>query len=310
MRRALLLSIVTIVLCSHDMFLKPRGYYLEPNTEAVIALYNGTWDKSDNVIDRNRMIDVSIIGNTKRSRMDSTAWTEEGEETILHFTTESEGTYVAGVSTYAKNIEMDAKDFNEYLEHDGVLDMLQWRKDNGALTEPAIEKYSKHVKTVFQVGEKRTTDWNVNLGYPIEFIPLSNPYKLEEGYDMKAILLRNGKPLPNQLVYLGTPQHHSHEHSDENEEHHHHDATQLETDDNGMLTFKVEEEGIHYLRTIHMTQSDEPGLTHESNWATLSFEIGHGHVHDPVKNRKHIWMTLGGILLLSLIFFIYQRATS
>jgi len=250
------------------MFLKPRGYYLEPNTEGVIALYNGTWDKSDNVIDRNRMIDVSIIANAKRNRMDSTAWTEDGKETILHFTTGSEGTYVAGVSTYAKNIEMDAKDFNEYLEHDGVLDMLQWREDNEALNEPAIEKYSKHVKTIFQVGEKWTTDWNVNLGYPIEFIPLTNPYKLEEGYDMKAILLRNGKPLPNQFVYLGTPQHHSHEHS------------------------------------------DEPGLTHESNWATLSFEIGHGHLHDPAQNRKHLWMTLGGILLLSLIFIIYQRATS
>jgi len=292
------------------MFLKPRGYYLEPNTEGVIALYNGTWDKSDNVIDRNRMIDVSIIANAKRNRMDSTAWTEDGKETILHFTTGSEGTYVAGVSTYAKNIEMDAKDFNEYLEHDGVLDMLQWREDNEALNEPAIEKYSKHVKTIFQVGEKWTTDWNVNLGYPIEFIPLTNPYKLEEGYDMKAILLRNGKPLPNQFVYLGTPQHHSHEHSDEQEEHHHHDATQLETDEHGMLTFKVEEEGIHYLRTIHMSQSDEPGLTHESNWATLSFEIGHGHLHDPAQNRKHLWMTLGGILLLSLIFIIYQRATS
>ncbi len=310
-RRALFLSLITVVLCSHDMFLKPRGYYLQPNTEAVIALYNGTWDNSDNIIDRNRMIDVSIIGNSKRSRMDSTAWTEEGKTTLLHFTTGDEGTYVAGVSTRAKNIEMDAKDFNEYLEHDGVIDMLQWRKDNEALNEPAVEKYSKHVKTIFQVGEKWTTDWNINLGYPIEFLPLTNPYKLEEGYKMRVMLLRDGKPLPQQLVYLGTPQHDSHVHTDDEEsEHHHHDATQLETDEHGMLTFKVEEEGIHYLRTIHMSQSDEPGLTHESNWATLSFEIGDGHLHDPVQNRKHFWMTLGGILLLSLIFIIYQRATS
>ena len=294
------------------MFLKPRGYYLAPNTEAVIALYNGTWDRSDNVIDRDRMIDVSIISNGTRSRKDSTAWTEEDEATLLHFTTEEEGTYVAGVSTHAKNIEMDAKDFNEYLEHDGVLDMLQWRKDNGALNDDAVEKYSKHVKTIFQVGETRTRDWNVNMGYPIEFIPLKNPYTLEEDYEMRVMLLRDGKPLPNQLVYLGTPQHHhSHEHSDEHgDDHHHHDATELETDDNGRLSFKVEKEGIHYLRTIHMTQSDEAGLTHESKWATLSFEIGHGYVHDPVKSRKQILMALGGILLLSLIFYMYQKMTS
>ncbi len=294
------------------MFLKPRGYYLSVNTEAIIALYNGTWDRSDNVIDRNRMIDVSIVGNGTRTRMDSTAWTEENKATLLHFTTGDEGTYVAGVSTYAKNIEMEAQAFNDYLEHDGVLDMLQWRKDNDAINEPAVEKYSKHVKTIFQVGDAWTTDWNTNLGYPIEFIPLNNPYKVDVDYDIRFVLLRDGKPLPNQLVYIGTPQHHSHDHTEDHddEDHHHHAAKQLETDDNGILSYKVEEEGIHYLRTIHMTQSDEPGLTHESNWATLSFEIGHGHVHDPTQNRKHIWMTLGGILLLSLIFYIYQKATS
>ena len=312
MKRILFLAVLAIILCSHDMFLKPRGYYLAPNTEAVIALYNGTWDRSDNVIDCDRMIDVSIISNGTRSRKDSTAWTEENKATLLHFTTGEEGTYVAGVSTHAKNIETDAKDFNEYLEHDGVHDMLQWRKDNGALNDDAVEKYSKHVKTIVQVGETRTTDWNVNLGYPIEFIPLKNPYKLEEGYEMRVMLLRNGKPLPNQLVYLGTPQHHhSHEDSeDHGDDHHHHDVTQLETDDKGRLSFKVEKEGIHYLRTIHMTQSDEAGLTHESNWATLSFEIGHGYVHDPVKSRKQTLMTIGGILLLSLIFYIYQKMTS
>jgi len=59
-----------------------------------------------------------------------------------------------------------------------------------------------------------------------------------------------------------------------------------------------------------MATTEEPGLTHESNWATLSFEIGHGYVYDPVQNRKHILMTFGGILLLSLIFFIYQKATN
>ena len=293
------------------MFLKPAGYYLEPATEAVISLYNGTWERSDNAIDRNRMIDVSIISNSNRSRMDSTAWTEENKTTLLHFTTKGEGTYVAGVSTKARDFEMDAKAFNDYLEHDGVLDMLEWRRDNGALDKPVVEKYSKHVKTIFQVGEKRTIDWNVNLGYPIEFLPLANPYKLDVGYSMKVLLLRDGNPLPNQLVYLGTPQHHhTHDHSDEDADHHHHEAQQLKTDENGIITIKPKKEGVHYLRTIHMELSDEPGLTHESNWATLSFEIGHGRIFDPEQNRKHLLIALGGILLLSLIFFIYQKRTS
>jgi hypothetical protein len=37
--------------------------------------------------------------------------------------------------------------------------------------------------------------------------------------------------------------------------------------------------GTWYLRTIHLVHSEEKGLTHESNWATLSFAIGEGHSH-------------------------------
>lgn len=44
------------------MFLKLDSYFLEPDKPALIRLYNGTFDKSDNVIDRNRMADVSLVG--------------------------------------------------------------------------------------------------------------------------------------------------------------------------------------------------------------------------------------------------------
>jgi uncharacterized GH25 family protein len=323
MKKLLLLLIAFLVFCSHDMFLKLDNYFLKPNTSAIIKLYNGTFDKSENVITRNRMIDVSLTGNGIKTQVDTSQWSEKDSMTILSFETGDAGTWVAGVSTRPRNIEMAAKDFNEYLEHDGVLDMLKWRKENDALDDDAIEKYSKHVKTIFQVGDKTSSDWQTELGYPIEFVPQSNPYEAKKGDEIKIKLIWQGKPLSNQLVYIGTavPTHnhdhdsdanHSHDHDNDAEKsHHHHSTNQLRTDGNGILNLKLNKEGVWHLRTIHLVQSKEEGLTHESNWATLTFELGHGHIHEAHEHASTgipsyvYWV--GSLVLLIGLFLWFNR---
>lgn len=342
MKRLFPSLLVLLLLCSHDMFLKLDEYFLQPNTETVVKLYNGTFSKSENVITRDRMLDVSLVSNGERMAMDSSAWYEKDSITFLRLNTGEAGTKVVGVSTAARNLAMDAQAFNDYLEHDGVLDQLQWRTENNALDQDANESYSKHVKTIFQVGEPLSDDWNTVLGYPIEFVPLENPYEIHAGHGLQVKLLLKGQPLSNQLVYVGnelSPDGHSH---DENGEHTHEDGTththeeateqsheeehtqeeahthddgtshtheepakhthedgtthshdaeekethehtgiaQLTTDENGIVTVDITSTGVWYLRTIHMAQVSDGELTHESNWATLTFAIGDGHAHE------------------------------
>lgn len=303
MKKVLFGVFAIVLLCSHDMFLKMEHYFLEPNTPATIQLFNGTFEKSENVIDRDRMVDVSLLGNGKRIQVDSTQWTEKDSITYLNFKTGNSGTWVAGVSTAAKNIALDAKSFNDYLEHDGVVDMLERRKENNALDQDAVERYSKHVKTIFQVGGELSGDWKTALGYPIEFIPQENPYDIHPGHSLKVQLLYKGAPLANQLVILGTEKsgenstiEHSHDggephthNSGEAPDHDHNSGLQLRTDGAGILDFKITNEGVWHLRTIHMVQSEEEGLTHESNWATLTFAVGSGHStsHADVTEDEH-----------------------
>ena len=183
---------------------------------------------------------------------------------------------------------MSAQDFNDYLTHDGVLDVLEARKQNGTLGDTAIERYSKHVKTVFQVGNERTNDYQTELGYPIEFLLLKNPYDIRPGRSLPIRLVYNQRPLANQLVYVGhkTSGTHTHDgstHSHEDGTDHHHDELQqFRTDDEGRLNIPISAEGIWYVRTIHLVGNTEAGLTHESHWATVTFAINepHGHEHD------------------------------
>ncbi|MEM6700877.1 MAG: DUF4198 domain-containing protein, partial [Bacteroidota bacterium] len=252
MKKVAFLALALLVFSSHDMFLKQSSHFLSPNTAATIELFNGTFAKSDNIITRDRMIDASLVGNGKRTKVDTSQWMDQSKTTVLNFTTGEAGTWVAGVSTRARNIEMDAEAFNGYLEHDGVLDMLIWREENDALEDDAVEKYSKHVKTVFQVGDTKTDDWKTELGYPIEFIPLSNPYELKIGAELPVKLLFQGEPLVNQLVYVGSnaahDHSHDHDHADGEDHDHSHGTTQLRTDTNGQLSMKITEAGEWYLR--------------------------------------------------------------
>jgi uncharacterized GH25 family protein len=335
--KPLFLLVAATLFCSHDLYLKLDTYFLQPNQEATLSLYNGTFEKSENIITRDRMLDASVVSRGNRLPITPNQW-EDQDSTItqVSFNTGEPGTYVAGVSTKARNIELTAEKFNSYLEHDGVLDMLTYRTENNLLDQNAVESYQKHVKAIYQVGDKMTDDWNTVLGYPIEFVPLANPYEKYSGDKLAVQLLLDGKPLPQQLVYadyLSTTQahahgNHPHDHSPDGENHSHdhqsgsaepHTHTggqQLRTNDQGIAEIALPEDGIYFLRTIHMvnvTDSDE--LTHHSKWATLSFAITHRHddtthTHDDHDHAAGIptWgFLLGSLLVVGVLFLIFSK---
>jgi len=325
MKKLIFLVLIYILFSSHDMFLKLDTYQLNPNTESTLQLFNGTFERSDNVITRDRMQDASFIGNGNRIKIDTSSWSDINKTTVLNFTSGEAGTWIAGVSTKARNIEMDAEAFNNYLHHDGVLDMIDFREKNNKMDMAAIEKYSKHVKTIFQVGDNMTEDWRTVMGYPIEFVPLRNPYQSKIGEEFQVKLLWDGKPLANQIVYVGN-EGTSHSHSED--EDHTHEAKQYRTNEQGIINLKLDISGQWYLRTIRLVETEESGLTHESNWATLTFEIpadpnksdnmhvhadGTTHSHGPLSSSgmyKYLMIGAGILLILGLIVFLTKRNKS
>ena len=111
MKNKVLLVLCFILFCSHDMYLKMDTYFIKPNSNAVINLYNGTFEKSENTIDRNRMLDASLVGNGNRIEVAEDQWSEKESVTVLQFTSGNPGTWVAGVSTKPRNIAMVSSSF-------------------------------------------------------------------------------------------------------------------------------------------------------------------------------------------------------
>lgn len=256
---ALALAASAAALVAHDLFIKMDTYFPAPNASVAVPIINGTFMQSENSITPDRVQDVSLVVDGDRKKLGMDGWIAETDTTFLELRTGGPGTYVLGVSTIPRTLGLDGPDFNQYLAVDGIPDMLIERARDRELDTEAWEEYSKHIKAVFQVGDERTGGIDLVLGYPAELVPIVNPYDLSVGDQMVVRALVDGEPVAGQLVLVGGDG----------------DMTKSEgrTDADGEFTFTIDAPGRWYAKFINMQKTDREGLTHESKWATLSFEI-------------------------------------
>lgn len=264
MLACLLLTCLAASAAAHDLFLKFDSYFLRPDSKATVRLLNGGFRSSEGAVRRDRMQDVSlVIPGNGISHPPTTAWRDEGQTALLDLQTKEAGTYIVGVSTKPREIDLKAKDFNEYLAHDGIPDTLAERRKNNRLAKDVRERYSKHVRAVFQVGDERTDDYKTPLGYPVEIIPQQNPYALRVGQTLEVLCTLDGQPIANQFVLAGR----------ETKAGRMSREISARTDAGGIARFKLSGAGKWYVKMIYMTPIDDPQVQYESKWATLTFEM-------------------------------------
>ncbi len=261
----MLLALSATSLLAHDMFWRLTSYYVAPGASIRMPVLNGTFSKSENAIEWARVAQLSVTTPSGRAPIDSAQWDARGDTTWLTYTTGDAGTYVAGLSTKPREFQLSAKSFNQYLAADGIPDILAARRKDGSLQQAARERYSKHIKTIFQVGATRSDGWSSVLGSPAELVPLANPYGVVPGATIRFRCLVDGKPVANQLVMIGgragvtgdvrLP------------------TRSLRSNADGVVGVTVGTAGRWYVKFIHMAPVDDGRVDYESKWATITFEI-------------------------------------
>lgn len=259
----LLCFAIGIPALAHDLFLKLDSYIFKVNEKISVKVLNGSFMDSEGAVAFARLKDTSMISPAGiRTNPKETDFTKEEKTSYLNLQPKEEGNYVVGLSTMTREIDLKANDFNEYLAEDGIPDILAERKRKKELKTDIRERYSKHVKTIFQVGDKRTESFKTVLGYPVEIVPQTNPYTLKVGQTMEVLCLKDGKPLKNQFVMTGRD-----------------DGgkliqgVNLLTDKKGVVRVILDGAGKWYIKFIQMTRLKDPKVNYESKWATLTFEI-------------------------------------
>ncbi len=244
---------------AHDLFLKPQAYVLPPHQRVQVRALNGTFEQSESAIRGDRLVEIVLHTPSGKHKVPVEKWQEEGTLSFLEIETETAGTYVLGVALKPREIALTAEQFNAYLEHDGLPDILERRRQKGELHLGARERYSKYAKAIFQVGDRQTEAFRRPLGYPVEILLRRHPADLRVGSVLEVVCLREGRPLSNQFVLAGWEQAPAPLHA--------------RTDAQGIARFEIKRAGQWYVKFIHMVPRSEPQLDYESWWATVTFDI-------------------------------------
>jgi hypothetical protein len=248
---------------AHDLYIKLDSYFVPAHARIGLVLINGTFDKSEGSVvkARARRIDIVRAGRGQITR--DLTWLAKGDTTRVTIQTGAPGTYVVGISLLPKQITLKAKEFNAYLEEDGIPDILELRRARAEMDKNAREQYSKHVKAIIQVGDSISRGWDTRLGYPAEIVPLANPYTLLVGDSLPIIALVDRKPAAGLTVVAGfEPPGGKPEQS-----------AAVMTDSTGRAAIRLTSTGKWYVKFIRMVPAASPGIDYESKWATLTFEL-------------------------------------
>jgi uncharacterized GH25 family protein len=256
------LSVLASALYAHDLFIKMNTYFLAPGAAVKVPVLNGTFSSSENAIARARIADLSLVTPAGRSHLGTTIVSARHDTTFLDVRLAGAGTYVLGMSTLPSEIALAGRQFTEYLEEEAIMGIVEQRAKAGISADSARERYSKHVKAIFQVGAERTNDFATALGYPAELVPLDNPYALKPGDTLRIRALVDGRPVAGQPVLAGGRTGTGARIA----------ARQITTNQEGVAALPLTPRGRWYVKFIRMVPKGD-NHNYESKWATMTFEV-------------------------------------
>lgn len=259
----LICTLLALSAFGHDLFLKPDVFFLKVNERLSISVLNGTFQSSEGALSYSRLTNVAVVSPSgSRTEAAEADFTKNEMTAFLNLLPKEQGNFVVGLSTMWRESRLPAAEFNEYLVLEGMPHVLEERKRDKELEIDGRYRYSKYVKTIFQVGTRPTDNYKTVLGYAVEMVPQRNPYKLKSGDTIEILCLKDGKPLVGQPVSVGR------ETSGKVIE-----GASVISDANGIIKFKLDGPGKWYAKFINMAKITDPKLNYESKWATLTFGI-------------------------------------
>lgn len=254
------IAILAIIAQAHEFWLQPKKFRYKAGEEIKIDLMVGEgfegelWDLKKHKVEN---LELHRINGVK----DLTKEIKPTQGNNLVYKTDLGGTYLFSLKSNDAYIELEGKEFNAYLEEDGLDYILDQRKKNNRLDARSTEYYTRFAKLLVQSGDRTDNTFKKVVGLRYEIVPQQNPYDLKTGDYLQCKVLFEGKPAPHTLIKVWSRVRDNSF------------MQNIYTESDGTVRFPISTSGPWMVSSVKMIASEKEGAEYHSLWASLVFGI-------------------------------------
>lgn len=248
---------------AHDYWFEADNFFPAENAPVAVHLQLGTRlvIEEERFYQPERTVYFKFL--SAKNSVDLRGNSQKGAIPVAKFNVGQSGTYLLGMERNPVENILDAEKFAEYLREENLYDVIAEREKRGENEKFGYERYSRYIKSLIQVGDKKDDTYKRLLGFKLEIQPLENPYLRKVGSSLKLKVLFDGKPLKNTAVF-------SYNRSEGKVF-----VERYKTNTDGAFRAKLDRKGFWLIRLVKMERCRQNcGETDwESRWGALSFEM-------------------------------------
>jgi uncharacterized GH25 family protein len=255
----LLILLLVLPALAHEFWLEPQQYIFSRTDEINIRFRVGESFTGDNWKgNREKVSELKLYYADIIDDLNDVISDEEGDS--LQFSIHEEGTAMVTFNNTNSFIELDAEKFYAYLLEDGLQAAIDYRKQHNETDSIGREFYQRSVKTIVQVGALKTEVYKKQTALPVDIIPLSHPYKLDNGDTLKVKVLFRGEALANTKIHtwhklMGKVT-----------------DTSFKSNEKGEISFPVNTSGEWMVSCVTMIRlANDPKAQWQSYWGSLTW---------------------------------------
>lgn len=277
-----------------DFWLVPNAFAVTPgSTLEVRGQTSSAFPASKAAVTPDRVTDAKVLSAGGAEPLGG--FTQAGASLLVRHRPSSVGQRVVAVALRPRLVRESAAGFRRYLVLEGAPEALARYEREGRLptTDSITRRYAKYAKTIVEVGQGGPRAFGRPAGYPVEFVPLTDPAALAAGDTLPVRLLYRGRPLARARLQAGVhagdvtaaalerplpapPAAGGASHGAAHGAAHGGDLS-LTTDAGGVARVPVGGDGIWNVRAIHIVPAASgSGADWDVHWATLVFRVAPG----------------------------------
>jgi uncharacterized GH25 family protein len=252
-----LTCIFTQPVCAHDFWIEPEQFITAPQALIDVRLREGVGFEGNTLpfIDE-WFRDFSLVNSAGRSPVSGTPGDDPAAQIII-----ASGQTLLGYQSTRNFVELNATKFNKYLADEGIAFIREERRKRGEDNAPAPEYFVRCAKALLQSSESGVAVYDVELGYTLELIPITNPYSLGAGDTLEFKLLFRGEPIEGFQLQAFTRE------QPELQQ-------KIRTDKQGKAEIQLTSAGIWLVKAVQIEPIiGDPKAHWQSYWATYLFEV-------------------------------------